>query len=741
MTTENSLFENNESVSLSSYAESSYLNYSMYVILERALPSLGDGLKPVQRRIIHSMNGLKLDHTAKYKKSARTVGDTLGKYHPHGDSACYEAMVLMAQPFSTNHTLVDGQGNWGSIDEPKSFAAMRYTESKMTSYANTLISEIKQGTVDWKLNFDGTMKEPCIFPAQLPNILINGAMGVAVGMATDIPPHNMGEVVNACVATLKSKKIKDEDILEHIKYPDFPSGGEIISPIEQIKEAYTTGRGKIVVRSTVEYDDDAVYITSVPYKVVVDKLLENIDNQIKINKLSVQMSDLSDKKNPVRIKLKIKGREMQDKILSHLFSTTELEVTIKINLNMIGCNGNPEVKPIPKIIREWCAFRQGVFVRKKEFYLNSILERLHIVEGLLVAFKNLERVIAIVREEDKPLSVLMDEFSLSEIQGKSILEIRLRQLAKLEESSLLNEHKELSAIKADLEDLLSNDLRIKKEMIGELKSACKLHQRERKTTHNLREESKILVIDDKTPAYPATVIVSKNSWIRAMKGHDLELEKLSYKTSDSYLQHCESKSDLPIIAMGDKGRFFGLPIQELPNGKSVGEPFSTKVSLVNGERLLSILPYNPDSLVLLATSKGNGFLAPMEIMDSRNKKGKQILTLPEDDFALPPVVINDETELAILTKQGRLVVIPLEQVNISNKSKGVKLVDIKLSDYENGDDQITSIVPLSKSEVLNVTVGKRKFLFDSDKRDYYRASRARRGVFFEKGRDNLKISK
>ncbi len=734
-----------ETEDIASYADKSYLNYSMYVIMSRSLPHIGDGLKPVQRRILHAMNELHLDQQAKYKKSARTVGDTLGKYHPHGDSACYEAMVLLAQPFSTRYPLIDGQGNWGSIDEPKSFAAMRYTESKMTSYASSLLSEIKQDTVDWRANFDGTMKEPCLLPAQLPNILLNGVTGIAVGMATDIPPHNMEEIVNACVDTLKRARISNDEILSHITVPDFPTGGEVISPLEDVRDAYRKGRGKIKVRATVEYEKNAVYITSVPYRKAVYKLLNEIDTQVKSKKIPYfDMADLSDENTPVRIKLEIKGREKQDLILNHLFATTGLEVTEKVNLNMIGIDGRPQVKPLPEVIREWCVFRQDVFERKKRFRLKAVEARLHLLDGFIIAYGNLDEVIRIIREEDEPKSALMKQFELSETQAKAILEIRLRQLGKLEEGTLREEQKTLSQERGQLVALLADDKKIKRAVISELKASAKPFYSDRRTSHHVREDAQTISKEASIPKDDTSVVMSKNHWIRGVKGHGIDLAKLLFKTGDNYLVHIETKANLPVIFMGNQGRFFALPTHLLPNGKSMGEPISAKITLQDGERLCAMLPYSEGANVLLTTAKGNGFLTPMNSLDTRAKKGKNVLVVTENDRVLTPQVLSSnmkDQELALLTKAGRLVVLPLDSLNVSNKSQGTRLLDIKAKEFLSGDDELVSVVPLSKTDTLTVMVGKKKLLINSEKREYYRAARARRGVFFEGGRKNLSIHK
>jgi topoisomerase-4 subunit A len=742
MTTNTPVAIDNETEELAVYGDNSYLNYSMYTIMNRALPHVADGLKPVQRRLVYAMSELRLTAQAKYKKSARTVGDTLGKFHPHGDSACYEAMVLLAQPFSTLYPLVDGQGNWGSVDDPSSFAAMRYTESKLTIYAESLISELGQDTVDWAPNFDGTIEEPRLLPAQLPNILLNGATGIAVGMATDIPPHHLPEILAACIDTLQRARITDEEILAHVTFPEFPSGGVVITPLDKLKECYRTGRGSLTLRASYEVDGDVVYITSVPYRLSASKIIERIDEQIKEHKLPVDsMSDKSDINNPIRLAMTIKGADAQARVMAHLFANTELESTIKINLNMIGLNERPQVKSFATIIREWCEYRQMVFVRKNNFRLRAVEARLHILEGLLLAYMNLDAVIRIVRESDDPKEALIASYGLSPIQAQAILELRLRQLAKLEESTLRSEQDALLSEQHQLKELLSDDQKIKRAMVKELKAAAQPHLRPRKTIHAPCERSDYTFSQAATTSEPMTVVMSQSHWLRALKGHDLDLSKLPYKNGDRFAQSCETHSNLSAIFMGDRGRFFGVPVAAMPNGKSMGEPITTQITLQDGEKVFALLPYLPDKNLLLTTRKGNGFLTPMAELDTRAKKGKQVLNLTDGDAPLRPIALSgDETELAMVTKSGRLVIIPLDSLNMSNKSQGTRLVDIKLDDFDAGHDALMDIVPLRKEQSLIVHAGARKFVLTDSKKEMYRAQRARRGIFFEGGRSNLSLA-
>mgnify|MGYP000275611102 FL=1 len=736
----------NETIEALKYANDSYLDYSMYVIMSRALPFIGDGLKPVQRRIIYAMSELSLDHKAKYKKAARTVGDVLGKYHPHGDSACYESMVLMAQPFSFLHPMVDGQGNWGAIDDPKSFAAMRYTEARLSAFADDMVAEIKQDTVEWAPNFDGTLKEPTTLPARLPNILLNDTTGIAVGISCDIPSHNLEEVVNACVAVLKKKSTTDDEILDMIPYPDYPTGGEIITPLDKIRDAYRTGQGSFKIRGNTEIKGKVITITSIPPTKQLPPLLEAINGLIQKDKLPItDIRDLSDANNPICVEIEVKSAERARAVLDHLFTKTALEITLKINMNMIGLNQRPEQKPLPVIIREWCEFRQNVFERKKRFRLRAIESRIHILDGLLTAYNNLDEVIRIIRESDDAKSDLMRSFGLTELQVKAILDLRLRQLAKLEQSALELEKSELEGERDKLVELLADDGKIRRAIIAELKESCKLHRKDRVTTHCVRTTTSEAAVNlNMVEKENATVIISSNHWLRSMKGHGVDVSSLSFKTGDSYAQHIETDTLSPLIMMGTQGRFFAIPVHQLPNGKSTGEPVTSKVTLENGEKILCGLPYNEDAKVLITTSKGNGFIVPMKNLDTRAKRGKQVLVLTDGDAALTPEVLSpDHTSLVILTAHGRMVIIPIDEINESNKSQGVRLVDIKANEFlaETNGDKVEAVLPLANDETFNVYVGKRKFVIDGEKQSKYRAKRARRGLFFEGGRNNLSISK
>jgi topoisomerase IV subunit A len=736
-----------ETISASQYANESYLNYAMYTIMDRALPHIGDGLKPVHRRILHAMNELHLKPEGKYKKSARTVGDTLGKFHPHGDSACYEAMVLMAQPFTTRLPLVDGQGNWGDIDEPKSFAAMRYTEAKLTQYATSLLEEINQDTVEWAPNFDGTMQEPKTLPAQMPNILINGGTGIAVGLATDIPPHNPREVVDACIAVLTRARTSDDDILNLVKGPDFPTGGVITSSPAELRAAYLKGEGTVKVRAGYTVSGKEITINSLPYRVSINKVLEQIADLHKNKKLPMitDIKDHSDVKSPVALTLTYKGNHDPDAIMATLFANTVLASTDKIRLAAIGLDGRPQIKSLPAMVREWCEYRQQCFERKKRFRLRAVEKRLHIVEGLLVAYHHLDEVIRIIRESDQPSEALQSQLSLSEAQAKAILEIRLRQLARLEAKKLEDERDALQDERDALQRLLADDAKIKRAIISELKATMARFDKQADRKSVIDPNASVAVPISAQAAIPkedVTVVLSKNHWVRSVKGHGIETDNLNFKSGDHFLSHIETRSDHPTLVMAKQGRFFAIDTHTLPNGKSTGEPLTKHMTLNVGDAVHAMLPHIPEQHVLLATRKGKGFRVPSDALTTRATKGKQILNVTEGDTPLPPVYIKDDhVELAILTQQGRLLIIPIADINISGKSQGVQLAGIKAGEFDAGIDGIDSVLPLTKGQAFCIFVGKRKLIIDDAKQDYYRCSRARRGVFFEeRGKAPLRLA-
>src|SRR3989338_4758513 len=550
-----------EQQSIFTFSEKAYLDYAMYVILDRALPHIADGLKPVQRRIVYAMSELGLKNTAKYKKSARTIGDVIGKFHPHGDSACYEAMVLMAQPFSYRYPLVDGQGNFGSSDDPKSFAAMRYTESRLAGYAQTLLAELQQGTADWVPNFDGTLEEPALLPARLPNVLLNGTSGIAVGMATDMPPHNLIEVTNACIHLLENPKATLSDIFKMIKAPDYPTAAEIITPLSEIKKIYETGNGVIRARATYTREEDDIIITALPHQVSASKILEEIAAQMQAKKLPTvsDLRDESDHDTPTRLVITPRSNRVDiEQLMSHLFATTELEKTFRINFNLIGTNGRPQVKPLLAILNEWLAYRTETVRRRLTFRLKNIVERLHLLAGFLTVYAHIDEVIRIIRHEDEPKSALMKKFKLSEIQADAILEIKLRQLAKLEEIKIRDEQNALSAEKDDIEETLGSSARLKTLIKNELKEDQKCYGDKRRSPIVARIEAKAMSFEEITPAENITVVLSKKGWVRAAKGHEIDGNTLSYRAGDEFYQQLPGKSTDTITFLDSAGKSYSL---------------------------------------------------------------------------------------------------------------------------------------------------------------------------------------
>jgi topoisomerase-4 subunit A len=724
-----------ESISARKLIEDSYLNYSMYVILDRALPHIGDGLKPVQRRILFSMSELHLTPQSKYKKSARTVGDVLGKFHPHGDSACYEAMVNLAQSFNTAIPLIDGQGNWGSVDTPKSFAAMRYTEAKLTPYAQTMLNELKQDTVEWGANFDGTLMQPLTLPAQLPNLLLNGVTGIAVGMATDIPPFAMDEVIGAVCQTLTKKRTSDEEILSYFTAPDFPCGGKVIDSLASLHNVYKTGKGSVTLRAKYEIDEKNSTLTflSGAFRGDFGKILVDIANEIKNHKLPVtSMSDMSDKNTHIRLRLKIANKNKIDFVLRHLLSSTALERRERVNLNCIGLDGRPYIRSLPTLVREWSEFRVNTFIRKKNFRLRAVEARMHLLDGFLIAFDNIEEIIRIIRENDAPKPLIMEAFGLSDIQATSILALRLSQLSKLEATTIIDERNALFKEKEEIQTLLADDNKIKRAVVSEIKTCSKPFMGERKCEWEEAAETAPISAEEMIDTSPSTVILSKHGWIRSLKGHDANLDSLKFMQNDGVLCSLETNYNIPTILLGDKGRCFSIPTHQLPNGKGMGESITTKRTLLNGEKIAHILPFEEKTKLLLSTAKGFGFISPVASMDTKAKKGKEVVSLTPGDHILPPITLTGkEDEVAILTKAGRLIVIPLSSINEYDKAKGMQLVGLKKDEFDSGQDAMTDIIALEKTSDLVLMLGKRKLILTDEKRDSYRAERARRGNFLE----------
>ncbi|SFV66734.1 Topoisomerase IV subunit A [hydrothermal vent metagenome] len=728
-----------EQQSIADFSEKAYLDYSMYVILDRALPFIGDGLKPVQRRIIYAMSELGLKSTAKYKKSARTVGDVLGKFHPHGDSACYEAMVLMAQPFSYRYPFVDGQGNWGAPDDPKSFAAMRYTESKLSKYADLLLSEISLGTVDWSPNFDGSLDEPDSLPACVPNLLLNGASGIAVGMATDIPPHNITEVLNACIHLLEKPNAELNEIMEFIPAPDYPTQADIVSSEKEIIAMYETGHGSIKMRATYKIEKGNIVIEALPYQTSGAKVIAQIAQQMRAKKLPLveDLRDESDHKNPIRLVIVPRSNRVNtDELMLHLFASTDLEKSYRINMNMIGLNGKPQVKNLLTILKEWLVYRQSIVTKKLNYRLDKINNRLHILEGLLVAYLNIDEVIHIIRNEDKPKEELIKKFKLSDIQAEAILELKLRHLAKLEEVKIQAEQEELSKEKAEIELVLSSDTRLKTFIKKELKVILKDTQDKRRCKINSDiVQAKTLSQDQIVPSENVTVVLSKKGWVRVAKGLDIKAESLNYKSGDSFLMSVQGKSNQPVVFLDTNGRSYSLPAHTLPSARGHGEPLTGKLSLEAGHEFTTMLMGKETQKIVMASSAGYGFITTIGDLFSKKKAGRNAITLPNKSSILPIKFINEieNSYLAVSSHQGRLLVFPLEKLPQLTKGKGNKLMSITNSDFINNEDFIQSVAVLTKEQKLKVIAGKRHLTIKFEDLVHYIGDRARRGNFLPKG--------
>lgn len=727
-----------EQIPLRRFTEDAYLNYSMYVIMDRALPHIGDGLKPVQRRIIYAMSELGLSALAKYKKSARTVGDVLGKFHPHGDSACYEAMVLMAQPFSYRYPLVDGQGNWGSQDDPKSFAAMRYTEAKLSRFSELLLSELGQGTVDWVPNFDGTMKEPRMLPARLPHILLNGVTGIAVGMATDIPPHNAREVAHACALLLEKPSADLAEVMEHLRGPDYPTDAEIITPQDEIVRLYETGRGSIRMRAKYHMEDGEVVVYALPHQASGAKVLEQIAGQMQAKKLPMvsDLRDESDHENPTRLVIVPRSNRIDvEQMMQHLFATTDLEKQYRVNLNMLGLDGRPQVKPILNVLKEWLQYRQQTVTRRLQHRLDKVLARLHILEGLLIAYLNIDEVIAIIRYEDEPKAELMKRFSLTETQAEAILELKLRHLAKLEEMKLKGEQDELEEEREQLELLLSSDRRLKTLIRKEILADAEKYGDDRRSPLVEREEAKALSERDLTPAEAVTVVLSQKGWVRAAKGHDVDGSSLAYKSGDSYLASAQGKSNQQVVFLDSSGRSFACEAHLLPSARTQGEPLTGRFSMVAGETVQQVMMAQDEQRYLLASDAGYGFVCKFSDLVSRNKNGKAILNLPTGAKILPPnrVTDRDNDLLVVVSNEGRMLIFPVADLPELAKGKGNKMISIPALRAQSREEYVvaTSVVP--NDAAITLLAGKRKLTLKPDDLEHYRGERGRRGNKLPRG--------
>ncbi|MBU2865008.1 DNA topoisomerase IV subunit A [Reinekea forsetii] len=731
-----------ESISLSQFTEKAYLDYSMYVILDRALPHIGDGLKPVQRRIVYAMSELGLKNTAKYKKSARTVGDVLGKYHPHGDSACYEAMVLMAQPFSYRYPLVDGQGNWGSPDDPKSFAAMRYTESRLHKNAQLLLSELGQGTADWVPNFDGTMDEPKVLPSRLPHVLLNGTTGIAVGMATDIPPHNLKEIAAACIHLIDTPSASVADIMMHVRGPDFPTGAEMISPRADIEKIYETGRGTLKMRAKYIQEGSDIVVTELPHQTSGSKILEQIAAQMQAKKLPmvVDLRDESDHENPTRLVIEPRSNRVDvDAVMNHLFATTDLEKTIRVNLNMIGIDGRPQVKALNTILSEWLEFRTDVVRKRLQYRLDKVLARLHILDGLLIAYLNIDEVIEIIRTEDKPKAELMSRFGLSDIQAESILEIKLRQLAKLEEIKIRGEQDELSAEREKLEKILGSAARMRTLIKKEILADAEEYGDDRRTALVSRAESVAFSENEILPSEAVTVVLSQRGWIRSGKGHEVDPKALNYKAGDGFAFAAAGKSNQPTVLLDSTGRSYSLQTHQLPSARGQGEPITTKLNPPPGAEMKGLLVGEPDQQFLVSSDAGYGFIAKLSDMVSKNKAGKALLTLPKEAQVLPPQPISQASTdyLAAVTNEGRLLVFPVRDLPELAKGKGNKIINIPSSRASAREELMVGAKVVGAKDTLLVFSGKRKLKLKGADLEHYLGERGRRGNKLPRGFQNV----
>ena len=726
-----------ESRPLSDYAEQAYLDYSMYVILDRALPHIGDGLKPVQRRIVYAMSELGLKASAKHKKSARTVGDVIGKYHPHGDSAAYEAMVLMAQPFSYRYPLVDGQGNWGSPDDPKSFAAMRYTESKLSKYAEVLLSELGQGTANWRPNFDATMEEPEILPARVPNVLLNGTTGIAVGMATDIPPHNLNEVVNACLHLLDSPKATVPELMEYIKAPDFPTDAEIITPQADILNTYETGRGSVKMRAIWNKEDGDVIVTALPFQASGSKILEQIAAQMRNKKLPMveDLRDESDHENPTRLVIAPRSNRVDiNALMDHLFATTDLERSYRINMNIIGIDGRPAVMDLRRILKDWLSFRTDVTRRRLDYRLQKVEKRLHLLDGLLLAFLNIDEVIHIIRTEDEPKAALIERFGLSDTQAEYILDTKLRQLARLEEVKIRAEQEELAQEKAELELLLGSEARLKTLVKKELKATAEEFGDDRRSPLTERGEAQAFNEKDLMTAEPITAVLSDKGWLRAAKGHEIDPVSLSYKSGDKFLSAARGKSNQNVFLQDTTGRYYALPGHTLPSARGQGEPATGRLKMPPGALFTDVVMGADEQKILMGTDAGYGFVAKIGDLFTKNKAGKAVVSIPKGARILSPQMINtDNALIAAVSNEGRMLVFPIADLPELARGKGNKIINIPGSRLQSREEFVVDYGIIPEGGSLVVHSGKRYLVMKEKDLEHYRGERGRRGHKLPRG--------
>jgi len=724
--------------SLADFTEQAYLNYSMYVIMDRALPHIGDGLKPVQRRIVYAMSELGLDADAKHKKSARTVGDVLGKFHPHGDSACYEAMVLMAQPFSYRYTLVDGQGNWGAPDDPKSFAAMRYTEARLSRYSEVLLNEVGQGTVDWVPNFDGTLQEPAVLPARLPNILLNGTTGIAVGMATDVPPHNLREVASACVRLLDEPKATIEQLCEHIQGPDYPTEAEIITPRAEIQKIYESGRGSIRMRAVYRVEDGDIVVTALPHQVSGAKVLEQIAAQMQAKKLPMvaDLRDESDHENPCRIVIIPRSNRVDaDELMQHLFATTDLESSYRVNVNIIGLDGRPQLKNLRALLLEWLEFRTNTVRRRLQHRLDKVEKRLHLLEGLLTAFLNLDEVIHIIRTEEHPKQALIERFQLTEIQADYILETRLRQLARLEEMKIRGEQDELLKEQAKLQALLGSDAKLRKLVRSELIKDAETYGDDRRSPIVERAEAKALSENELMPTEPVTVVLSEKGWVRCAKGHDIDATGLSYKAGDGFKAAAAGRSNQFAVLIDSTGRSYSVAAHTLPSARGQGEPLTGRLTPPPGATFECVLLPDDDALYVVASDAGYGFVVKGEDLQAKNKAGKGLLSLPNGAKVMTPRPVADREQdwLAAVTTEGRLLVFKVSDLPQLGKGKGNKIIGVPGDRVASREEFVTDLAVVAEGATLVLQAGKRTLSLKADDLEHYKGERGRRGSKLPRG--------
>ncbi|QVL48998.1 MAG: DNA topoisomerase IV subunit A [Thiocapsa sp.] len=731
-----------ERLPLKDFSEKAYLDYSMYVILDRALPHVGDGLKPVQRRILYAMSELGLSAAAKFKKSARTVGDVLGKFHPHGDSACYEAMVLMAQPFSYRYPLVDGQGNWGSPDDPKSFAAMRYTESRLTPYADLLLAEVDQGTVDWQPNFDGTLEEPKLLPARLPNLLLNGATGIAVGMATDIPSHNLREVARACIHLLDHPDATLEELMRFVPGPDFPTAGEIVTPREDLAKIYRTGGGSLKQRAVYAVERGEIVITALPYQVSGSRVQEQIAQQFNAKKLPMieDFRDESDHEFPTRLVIVPRSNRVDvERLMSHLFATTDLERSYRVNMNVIALNGRPRVMTLRDILVEWLIYRTETVRRRSQHRLDKVLERLHLLDGLLIAFLNIDEVIRIVRTEDEPKPVLMERFALSEAQADYVLNTRLRQLARLEEMKIRTEQAELAEERDGLQAILGDASALKRLISEEITADAEKHGDPRRSPLVARASAAAIDEIDLTPSEPVTVVLSEKGWVRAAKGHEVDPVGLSYRSGDRFLMAVRVRSSQAVVFLDSTGRSYSLPAHSLPSARGQGEPLTGRLDPPAGARFVAVLGEAPESRVLMASDAGYGFIARMEDLYAKAKAGKAVLSLPKGAEVLVPLALTGEegglegARLAAVTTTGHLLLFPVAELPEMQRGKGNKIIGIPSARVAAREELVIALAVVPQGGSLVLLSGKRNLTLKPADLDVYQGERGRRGRLLPRG--------